>query len=214
VLRIFNTKITIVYGKPSLYNEAQEIFFQFEAINSSIPKGLWTLNISATQVVDGSFDIWLPVIEKVTTETAFLQPDINTTLTLPSTARSVICVGGYNSLINAVADFSGRGYTRSIIYVKPDLVAPAVGILTTLPGGGYDSYSGTSIAAPFVSGSAALLMEWGIVQRNDIYLYGQRIKALLQKGAKRELDIPYPNKSWGYGALCLRDTIEYLINYN
>lgn len=41
------------------------------------------------------------------------------------------------------------------------------------------------MAAPFVTGSAALLMEWGIVQRNDLFLYGEKVKAYLIKGAKR-----------------------------
>jgi len=210
IFTIDNMRITIVYGQPTPYNEAQEVFFYFEAVDDFITQGLWQLNVTATQVVQGGFDIWLPVTEKVGTETAFLRPDINTTLTLPSTAISVIAVGGYNSQINAVADFSGRGYTRSIVYVKPDLVAPAVGIITPRAGGGYDAFSGTSIAAPFVTGSAALMMEWGIVEGNDAFLYGQRVKAELQKGAKRMPGIVYPNREWGYGTLCLENTFTYL----
>lgn len=209
-LNINNVRTTIIYGQPTNYNEEQEIYFQFEALTGFIPVGLWTLKIFPTQVVNGSFDIWLPVIEKVTAETAFLSPNINTTLTLPSTAKSVISVGGYNSVINAVADFSGRGYTRSVVYVKPDIVAPAVNILTTAAEGGYDAFTGTSIASPFVAGSASLLMEWGIVLGNDPFMYGQKIKALLQKGAKREFDIPYPNPIWGYGTLCLLNTMQLL----
>ncbi len=43
----------------------------------------------------------------------------------------------------------------------PTLVAPGVDIISAAPGGRYSSNTGTSIAAPFVTGSAALLMEWG-----------------------------------------------------
>ena len=94
MLMIDGVKITIVYGQPTEYNEAQEIFFQFEAEDGTISPGLWMLNVFASEVVDGKFDIWLPVTEKVTTDTAFLAPNISTTITLPATAKSVISVGG------------------------------------------------------------------------------------------------------------------------
>ena len=57
---------------------------------------------------------------------------------------------------------------------KPDLAAPGVGVMTAKTGGGYGEYTGTSFAVPFVTGSAALLMEWGIVKRErSISLWGE-----------------------------------------
>ena len=68
--------------------------------------------------------------------------------------------------------------------------------------------TGTSFATPFVSGAAALLMEWGIVRGNDPYLYGEKLKAYLRRGAK---PLPgfaeYPNPQGGYGALCVADSL-------
>ena len=69
-------------------------------------------------------------------------------------------------LVDSYADFSGRG-SRMLPYLKPDLVAPGVNIVAPVPGGGYRIVTGTSFAAPFVSGAAALLMQWGIVNGND-----------------------------------------------
>ena len=158
----------------------------------------------------GRFNIWLPTTAEVTRGTAFRIPTINTTLTLPSTSKNAITVGAYNSRLNSIADFSGRGYTRNNVYIKPDLAAPGIGIISARSGGGYGIYTGTSFAAPFVTGAAALLMEWGIVNKNDPFLYGQRAKAFLRKGAAREVNITYPNQIWGYGFLCINNTLDLL----
>ncbi len=208
-----NVEISIFFGQPTHYSEAQEIFVLMQGQNRPIPQGFWTFVVRGTDVVDGRFDVWLPTVDTASNDTAFLSPNVEVTLTLPSTSQNVISVGGYNSLIGNIADFSGRGYTRNNVYVKPDIVAPAVAIMTTRSGGGYDSFSGTSMAAPFVTGSAALMMEWGIIRGNDPFLYGQRIKAFLQKGARRELAAIYPNPSWGYGTLCLNNTMNLLVEY-
>ena len=66
--------------------------------------------------------------EAVQRDTRFLYPTENTTLTIPSTASKVISVGAYNTAYSSYAEFSGRGYTRETNQVKPDLVAPGVGI--------------------------------------------------------------------------------------
>ena len=210
-INLGGTDAAIYYRQPTIYSRSQEAFFQLDGNNLVMP-GVWRLLITGRAVVDGEFHIWLPTLEEVGPDTAFLRPDPGLTLTLPSTTPNVISVGGYNSAGSA-ADFSGRGYTYRDIYVKPDLVAPAVGVRSVRTGGGYDTFTGTSMAAPFVTGAAALMMEWGIVRGSDPFLYGQRVKAFLQKGAAKVLDIPHPNPVWGYGALCLKASMDYLAEY-
>ena len=92
--------------------------------------------------------------------------------------------------------------------VKPDIAAPGVNIMTTKSGGGYEAVTGTSFAAPFVTGSGALLMQWGIVDGRDEFLYGEKLKAYLMRGARQ---IPgydsWPNPQLGWGLICLRDSL-------
>lgn len=160
-------------------------------------------------MVNGSFDLWLPVTSSTNPTTGFLLPVESTTLTIPSTASRAISVGAYDSNLNRLAPFSGRGYTRTNA-IKPDLVAPGVYINSTLVGGGYGSFTGTSFATPFVTGSAALLMQWGIIDGNDPYLYGEKVKAYLIKGAKPIAGIQeYPDARAGWGALCVEDSLPH-----
>jgi subtilisin family serine protease len=210
VMQTDGTNIYISYGRPTRYHTKQEVFFQF-AGERAIPPGIWRLTVRGVSVVSGGFDIWLPTTEEVSADTAFMQPTVSNTLTLPSTSVNVISVGGYNSALGSAAPFSGRGGNNlPDNYAKPDLVAPATAILTARPGGGYGVYTGTSMAAPFVAGAAALMMEWGIHNGNDPFLYGQRVKAFLRRGAKRFPTESYPNPVWGYGALCVKNVIDEL----
>ncbi|MFN4336944.1 MAG: S8 family serine peptidase [Candidatus Nitrosocaldus sp.] len=57
-----------------------------------------------------------------------------------------------------VASFSSRG-PASPFYIKPDIVAPGAGINSTGLNGSYEMNSGTSFAAPHVTGAAALLLQ-------------------------------------------------------
>lgn len=162
------------YGLPSPYSLYQEIAIDLLPRRDYISGGVWFFTAEARSVIEGIIDLWMPAAAIRGTATQFLTPTTETTLTIPSTAGNVITVGAYDSFTNTLAPFSGRGYTWNTGQVKPDLVAPGVDITSCAVGGGYESRSGTSMAAPFVSGSCALLMQWGILQNNDPFLYGEK----------------------------------------
>jgi minor extracellular serine protease Vpr len=206
-----NVQVDVIYNQPNHYSYEQEVYYMLTALDGSLPNGLWTLTAHGEAIVDGKFNIWLPTNDEVGQEIAFFSPDAENTITIPATVDNVISVGGYNANIDAPADFSGRGLPYEMYGQKPDLVAPAVAIFTTSPGGNYDMQSGTSVATPFVTGSAALMMQWGIVRGIDPFLYGQRVKAFLIKGASRDPERIYPNPIWGYGRLNLIKTMNLLV---
>ena len=201
-----NTEILIYYGEPSPYSISQEIYIEWIPRGQYVDSGTWRILLIPRKIVEGNFDLWLPGGGVLNEDTKFPFPTPDTTLTIPSTARKIMSVGAYNSRLLSYAEFSGRGYTRVTREIKPDLAAPGVDILTTVPGGGYGTRTGTSFAAPFVTGAAALLMEWGIVRGQDPYLYGEKIKAYFRRGARRLSGGIYPNPETGFGFLCLRDS--------
>ncbi|MZK75344.1 S8 family serine peptidase, partial [Clostridium beijerinckii] len=133
------------------------------------------------------------------------------TLGIPATVDNIIAVGSYNYRTNNLSSFSGRGAQNKGDLVKPDLVAPGEEIVGPVPNGGYDSKTGTSMAAPQVAGICALMMQWGIIKGNDLYLFGLRLKYYLLKGAqRRRTDVTYPNPLWGYGEVCALNSFNLL----
>lgn len=205
-------RILVYYGEPGPFNQAQEIYFEFlpesSGGNSYVESGIWEFLLRPSVIMDGQYDFWLPSADARNRSTRFLRPTPETTLTIPSTAMRPISVGAYDDSTMTYAPFSGRGDTRLYGIQKPDLAAPGVGIVTASRDGGYAPVTGTSFAAPFVTGAAALLMEWGIIKENDPYLYGDKVKAYLRKGARPlpgEIDIPNPRV--GYGALCVAESL-------
>ena len=123
-------------------------------------------------------------------------------------SQKIISAGAYDFHTRAYADFSGRGFTRQTNQIKPDVVAPGVNIITAGNRGGYEAVTGTSFATPFVTGAAALLMQWGIINGNDPFLYGEKVKAYLIRGARHlpGYDI-WPNERVGYGSLCVSESL-------
>ncbi len=210
------TEVLIYVGEPSPYSVNQEIYFDFLPIGSYVNSGVWTFELSAQDTALGNYDFYLPSNAILSEDTRFFVPVPVKTLTIPSTASKVITVGAYDAAYEAYADFSGRGYPLQSIAmeridqgsIKPDIAAPGVAINTIGPDNSFVQVSGTSFATPFVTGSAALLMEWGMIRGNDPYLYGEKIKAYFRRGARpiRGESI-YPNERVGYGALCVADSL-------
>lgn len=205
---IGNAEILLYYGEPSPYSGLQEVFLEFLPADTYINSGEWKIILIPEQIVTGQYEMWLPGSYTLNEGTAFLYPVTGRTLTIPSTSTRVLSVGAYDAAAMAYADFSGRGKEFQDDMVKPDIAAPGVNVISTKGENGYAAFTGTSFAAPFASGGAALLMEWGIVNGNDVYLYGEKIKAYMRRGAKKPAGFDrWPNNQLGFGAMCIRDSI-------
>jgi hypothetical protein len=120
----------------------------------------------------------------------------------PSDFPESYSVAAYD-VANMIAPFSGRG-SGALGAPKPNIAAPGVDVVSSVPGNGYFPLSGTSMATPHVAGSIAVL--WSAVPslRGDI----QATRALLDKTAVDTGDWncggdETNNASWGEGQLDL-----------
>lgn len=201
------TNVYGIYQSPSPYNSRQLVYIFFQS-DTFVEEGVWRIRIVPKSIVNGEYNAYLPSDNFVTGRVAFELSSANGSLTIPATSKSVISVAAYNQNDDSLTGFSGRGYTADNL-IKPDMAAPGVGVLAETFDGNYVRCDGTSISAAFVSGCAALLMEWGIVRGNDPFMYGEKLKARLIRGA-RTIDSlkTYPNRYVGWGAVCIENSIR------
>ena len=206
--RIGGNRNPALLCKPSPYQTNQEIYFDFIPTGSYIDSGVWQIVLTPRKVVTGIYQMWLPSQSVLNQGTAFLNPVSSDTLTIPSTASRVVTVGAYDARSFSYADFSGRGALEKNAEMwvqKPDLAAPGVRV-TTAKGGEavMENIQAPHLQCRFVTGSAALLMEWGIIRGNDPYLYGEKVKAYLRRGARH---LPgyeqWPNNQLGVWGCCV-----------
>lgn len=94
----------------------------------------------------------------------------------PANTPDAIAVAAVDSK-NRIADFSSAGPTPVSLQMKPDVAAPGVGVLSSVPGGRWEAVDGTSMAAPAVAGAVALLK-----QHHPEWTVGELRSALVQTG--------------------------------
>ena len=167
--------------------------------------GIWTVSVrTEIDIVNGSFDIWLPITQFLEAETIFLQPTPYTTLTDPGYVHRSVTTTAYNDTNRSLYVNSGRGYARDG-YVKPDIAAPGVDVSTVL-----GSRTGTSMAAAITAGGVAQIMQWSVVDGNNVLADSFDVRNYLIRGARREATMSYPNREWGYGRLNIEGVFRFL----
>jgi len=124
----------------------------------------------------------------------------------PGDGANMIGVGATNSA-DTIASFSGRGPAAITGITKPDVSAPGVNIRSSIPGSNYQGgWNGTSMAAPHVSGTTALI--WSAVPelRGDVQLTIWIIEQTAfgittNEGCGGDLPDEIPNNTYGWGRI-------------
>lgn len=178
-------------------------------IANNVKGGIWQVNLIGDIVVNGRYDVWMHQKSLLRGETRFLKPDIYTTLTVPCTGRNVLCTGYYNKKDGILPSGSGRGYTRDG-RIKPTVIVNGYNILTTGLNNSAIVTSGVAVAGAVLTGAVALLLEWGIVEKNDANLYSSKIATYLIRGTIKSEGIVHPNPDWGYGILTCEELFKNL----
>lgn len=172
-------------------------------------EGIWTFRIFGIVILNGNFNLWLPVKDMLSEETYFLKPDPFTTLTIPSDAFIPVSAAAYNDDTDGIFIDSGRGYTTNL-YVKPTISAPGVNINGPTVNGQFIDMSGTSISAAITAGIMAQFMEWGARRDEGANMSTVEIKNYLIRGATRRTDLEYPDREFGFGLINAYNSLDIL----
>ena len=170
--------------------------------------GVWTIGLHGDILLNGSYQVWLPMTGFVSPTVEFLAATPDYTVTCPASAVGVICCGAYDSASKSLYAKSSRGPAWDG-RILPDLTAPGVGVGGVYPYGP-GAMSGTSAAAAVLAGVCALLLQWGIREGNDPAMGTYQIRAYLIRGCLRRPDMVYPNNQWGYGSVQLMQSFHLM----
>lgn len=171
--------------------------------------GIWRFQIYGRGDLQGAFHIWLPAGNFITQNTFFLNSNPYTTITSPGNSSVPITATAYNSNLDTLYQNSGRGYSTSNI-INPDLAAPGVNIQAPTLNHTFTTITGTGAATAHTAGITAMILEWGIVHGNFPGIDTVGIKKFLIRGAKRNPNILYPNRDWGYGIVDVYNSFNLL----
>jgi len=125
--------------------------------------------------------------------------------TPPAIYQQSFTVGAFDHTNDQIASFSSLGPVTydGQTYVKPNIAAPGVDIRSSVPGGGYEGgWSGTSMAAPHVTGAVALLLSAAPGYAGQVDALELALTSTAEPKSSGQCGDPNPpNNVWGWGIL-------------
>lgn len=196
-----DTRLEVEYYLVEPNSGSELIRFRFDKPT----QGIWTIRVNLEGVSrNAGFHIWLPITEFLSNESYFLESNPYTTITEPGYVSRAVSVTTYNDANDSLYLNVGRGYARDG-QVKPDIAAPGVNVPSIL-----GNRTGSSMAAALTAGGVAQILQWAVVEGNDVFVDSDTIKNYLIRGAIRDSALEYPNREWGFGRLSISGVFEFL----
>lgn len=131
-----------------------------------------------------------------------------------SSTTSAFSVGSVNangSYPYPVSSFSSRGPSTcsapAEFLIKPEVSAPGSGVYSSVPGGGYSYYDGTSMATPHVAGVVALMRQ--AAPNIDV----ETIKLILMDSAQ-DFGLPGDDNSYGRGFIDAYEAVTMAMQHS
>ena len=200
------TEYLMLTSYPTTFSGQQQITINL----TNVKKGIWKIKLIGIDINSGIYNAYLSNRVFLKPGTKFRESTPEKTINYPATYEDIISVGAYDTINNTIWPTSSRGPTIDYIQA-PELVAPGVNIIAPYPGEKYARISGTAPAAAYVAGSIALFLQYVLVEnRYPKKAFTQNIATYLKAGAMRSDNISYPNSTYGYGLLNIRNSFDQL----
>ena len=215
---ISSERFTVLNGDAQIYIEISP------AVQQTLSSGTWHVELVGSTIRNGQFDIWIERDardgqNRFRDQSFFLGADFDPVRTLgtPATGRRSIAVANYNHANQMVNRSSGRGTTRDG-REKPEVAAPGTNIMASNSMGGTPNpgqpgtnfpmrtpMTGTSMAAPHVTGIVALLFE----AQGD--LTSEQIRKILIATANPATGNFAFDPEWGFGRVDARAALDSIL---
>jgi subtilisin family serine protease len=208
-------------------NGDARIYIEMSQASSRLQTGTWQVELTGDEIRGGRFDAWIErdardAANAFADQSSFEGADFDPTMTLgtPATGRRAIAVANYDHRTITPSSSSGRGGTRDGRN-KPECAAPGPGIVSSCARGGRVAangttipmrvtMSGTSMAAPHVTGIVALLFERAQTMARPTLLTAEQTRKLIMATTSIPLGVQVFDPAWGFGRIDAEAAVKLL----